>query len=50
MNSITVFVCLVLAALVVLAVRQLHRKKKQGFCACGDCSTCGGCKKKEVRQ
>lgn len=34
----------VLLCVVGLAVRFLHRQKKQGGC-CGDCSRCGGCKR-----
>ena len=34
----------VLLCVVGLAVRFLHRQKKQGGC-CGDCSHCGGCKR-----
>ena len=33
----------VLLCVVGLAVRFLHRQKKQGGC-CGDCGRCGGCK------
>ena len=40
----------VLLCVVGLAVRFLHRQKKQGGCCgecshCGDCSHCGGCKR-----
>ena len=44
MTPATLIVGLIVLAVVLPALRQLRRDRKQGKCACtGDCSRCSGC-------
>ncbi|NLW69612.1 MAG: FeoB-associated Cys-rich membrane protein [Eubacteriaceae bacterium] len=45
-NAGTVFVCLVLCAIVIAAVAVLKRDKKKGKSAC--CGSCGKCPGREL--
>lgn len=38
-------VILILAAIVALALRSMHRARKNGSRCSGDCCSCGGCGK-----